>query len=124
LREAFREACRRHGFQLRRFPACLRLVKGRCEVHVRPGRGAGGLLIEIPIVRLGADRPVPEILASYLEERNKGHKGPGAFAVEPGFIWYRASVDPGESPEKAAGTALAMQETVERIGPKILNMLR
>ena len=116
------DAFRSRGFILRRFPGYLRLVRGRCEVHLRAEGDA--LVAEIPLARLGPDRPLPDVLLVYLRERNEGHKGPGLFLAEKGFIWYRAAVSVEGVPEETAALAAAMVEAVERLAPKVLNMLR
>lgn len=99
----------------------FRAVRERCEVLFR--RECGHIAMEIPVVRLGPDRPLTPPLSDYLTERNEARRGPGAFSVEGDMIWYKASVAGGD-PAAAAATALAMQATVEKIGPKILNILR
>lgn len=111
-------AFRQCGFALRQCPDYLKLTRGRCEIHVR--REPQGIGLAIPVVRLGADRQAAGPLESYLEERNRGHKGPGRFAVRDGLVWYEAKA--GANGDTAA-IALAMQETVERLGPRILNIL-
>jgi hypothetical protein len=117
-------ALRRKGFALRPFRGYLRLVRGLCEIHVRQrAPGEPGLVLEIPVARMGPDRRLTPVLSSYLDQRNLARKGPGTFLVEGDVIRYRAAV--GEmTPDAFAEVALAMQETVEKTGLKILNMLR
>lgn len=117
LEDTVLTALRQDGFALRQFPCYLRLVKGRCEIHVK--RQAQGFSLAIPIVRLGPDRPVTDELASYLADRNCGHKGPGLFQVKGGSVWYEAAA----SVQDLTEVALSMQKTVERLGPRILNIL-
>ncbi len=118
-------ALEKKGFALRPFTGYVRLVRGYCEIHLKPGIQADpGFVMEIPVLRLGPGRPLSPLVASYLEERNRTRKGPGTFTVHGDIIWYKAAADQDATPDALAGIALAMQETVERIGPKILNMLR
>ncbi|MGE5578619.1 MAG: hypothetical protein ACM3WU_01125 [Bacillota bacterium] len=121
----------------------FRAVRGHCEVHV--ARSGDRILLSIPVVRLGPERPVTERLTQYLDDRNASGKGPGVFQLDGDTVWYRAHRDldassPGNARDsgaaypnagndaaryaQVAATALAMQETVERLGPKILNLLR
>ena len=112
------------GFEAVSSPNGLKLVRGHCEVRVSRQAARDTLQLEIPVVRLIPERPLPPAALSYLEERNRAGKGPGRFEVEGKTVWYRATVEAGIAPESLALLALAMQETVERIGPKILNILR
>lgn len=111
-------AIRERGFACREFPDYLRLVRGHCEIHVaaRPDHFA----LCIPVVKLGPDRPVTSALKDYLEERNRGHKGPGLFQIGNGFVWYEATAP---RTGDVAAVALAMQQVVERLGPRVLNIL-
>ncbi len=97
-----------------------RAVRGHCEVHVDVAKDTVSL--GIPIARIGTDRPATPLIRDYLAGRNEAGKGPGLFSVEDDTIWYRASVEGGD-PATAAAVALAMQKVVEKIGPKILNIL-
>lgn len=123
LAEPLSAALRELGFRLA--PPAMganlpRAVRGHCEVHVDVGDDAVSL--GIPVARLGSDRPLTPLVMDYLTGRNEAGKGPGLLTAEDDGIWYRAWVGGGD-PTKAAAVALAMQKTVERIGPKILNIL-
>jgi hypothetical protein len=118
-------AFREKGFDTKLSPGYLRLVRGHCEVHVtQDSRGGSCFTMEIPVVRLGPDRHLSPVVASYLDDRNKAGTGPGRFAVDGDVIWYRATAEGEAAPDALALLVLRMQETVERTGPKILNMLR
>ncbi len=115
------QALRDKGFSLKAAPhGGIRAVRGRCEVHIRMEGRAFDL--RIPVVHLGPDRPFTDTLSKYLDDRNAAGKGPGTYALAEDTIWYSATSESG--PEAAARTAQAMQEAVEKTGPKILNMLR
>jgi hypothetical protein len=79
--------------------------------------------MQIPVVLLGLDRPLTSFISDYLAGRNEARKGPGTFVVEKDMVWYRASTLQSD-PSAIAATALAMQQAVEKTGPKILNLLR
>ncbi len=99
----------------------LRALRGHCEVHLQ-GQD-GGVSLSIPVVRLGPGRPATTLLSDYLSGRNKAGKGPGIFILEGDSVLYRALVPAGD-PDAVANTALAMQKTVEKLGPKVLNIIR
>lgn len=56
-----------------------------------------------------------------MTDRNTAHGGPGRFEIEGGMIWYRAFARPDDRPEAVAEGAVS---AVEKIGPKILNLLK
>lgn len=118
LRSAFSEM----GFDLRSCRGHLRLVRGRCEVQARV-TGDRDIAMSIPIVRLGPERPLSAALAAYLDDRNRTPTGPGVFVVEEDVVYYRAAANLRDGVDRIARVALAMQETVEHLGPKILNVL-
>ncbi len=96
-----------------------KVILGRCEIHIyrRPENYA----LEIPVVRLSRERGLPLKVQSYLEDRNEHHQGPGLFTVTKEIIWYRAVAD---NEEDLNDTMLACQNVVERLGPKILNLMK
>jgi len=103
--------------------SALRAVRGLCEIHFSVCEDR--IEMAIPVVRLGPDRPVTETLLKYLEGRNASAKGPGKFSVHGDTIWYRANLVRSDGwAEDAASMARSMQETVEKVGPKILNIIR
>mgnify|MGYP005841150523 FL=1 len=113
------------GFvEVRPSPRGLKAVRGHCEVHLSRDPTRGTWDLEIPVVRLSSRRPLSPEAASYLEDRNKSGKVRGAFAADGGFIWYRVCAESDASPASLARLAAEMQETVERLGPKILNLLK
>lgn len=110
---------RQKGFQVYEDTAHgLKLVKGHCEIHVRKTEKM--TVMEIPVVRISREQGTPFVLFKYLLERNGVMKCPGFFAVRDGCVWYRAILCCGQKPETVA---LRMQEIVEYLGPKILNLL-
>lgn len=112
-------AFRGYGFEVYETVTCgLKLVRGHCEIHVEVV--PGGVLMEIPVARLPRERKDTGPVFQYLLERNAQMKGPGFFGVRDGCIFYRTLWRSGES---VAEVARELQETVERLGPKILNLL-
>lgn len=111
------------GFEAASSAGRRRFVRGHCEVHVERSDG-GGVRLAIPVVRLGPERPKTPALAAYLEDRNARGEGPGRFETEGELIRYVADAVSAVRAEDLADLALAMQETVERTGPKVLNILR
>jgi hypothetical protein len=100
----------------------VKLVKGRCEIHL--SNSPNGLMMEIPVVRndrQDGQNELPKIVADYLSDRNSAHKGPGRFVFDGDIIWYRAFSGPKDEPQAVANGAC---NAVEKLGPKILNLLR
>lgn len=112
---SFQEA----GFQVFRKDGKTKLVKGRCEVHLSAVEGS--LMMAIPVVRIQRQGQLPARVTEYLTDRNTAHGGPGRFEIEGGMIWYRAFARPDDRPEAVAEGAVS---AVEKIGPKILNLLK
>ncbi|MGI6643709.1 MAG: hypothetical protein ACOX3V_06940 [Bacillota bacterium] len=96
-----------------------KMVRGRCEIHVYPKED--GYVLEIPIVRVVRQGGFPQRVQEYLLDRNIKHEGPGTFLVRDGIIWYRSEA---KAPHSLDETASRSVEVVERIGPKILNLLK
>ncbi len=96
-----------------------KMVRGRCEIHVY--RQNGGYVLEIPIVRVVRRDGLPQRVQEYLLDRNVGHGGPGTFLTRDRVIWYRSEVKDGQSLEEVVSLS---EKAVERIGPKILNLLK
>lgn len=106
------------GFEVVVCQGRMKAVRGLCQVHVC--HGEEGIALAIPVVRLRQSTGIPADLLEYLRDRNRRHKGPGQFQISRNMVWYCARAS-GE--DDLAKTALGAQETVERIGPKILNVL-
>ncbi len=96
-----------------------KMVLGRCEIHIH--RHPDHYVLEIPVVRLSPGRGLSPKVESYLEDRNIHHKGPGLFTVNQKIIWYRAITS---HQVDLYDTASACQNVVERLGPKILNLMK
>ncbi len=111
----FREA----GFRVHQRDGKAKLVKGRCEVHLSPVSRT--LDMRIPVVRIDRQGALPKRVTDYLSDRNGNHRGPGQFEIEGNMIWYRALLGPEDRPEDVATRACG---AVEKIGPKILNLLK
>ena len=112
------------GFEVRPSPRGIKAIRGHCEVHLSRDPIRGTWRLEIPVVRLSSRRPLSPEAASYLDDRNKSGKIRGAFAADSGLIWYRACAESDAQAASLARMAVEMQETVERLGPKILNLLK
>lgn len=112
------ESLRSHGFHVDATGGTVRLIKGHCEIHVH---GADhDLALTIPVARLFPGDKISGELERYLAERNEHHGGPGRFEVIDGYIIYRGQA----TLQDVCGVADQMVSAVERIGPKILRMLR
>jgi len=101
----------------------VKLVRGHCEVHIR--QEGESWIFEIPVVRLSQHKESPMALCRYLLERNGESKGPGFFGIREEMVWYRAAL-PADIAQNEPGlekTVLSMQEAVERLGPKVLNLM-
>ncbi|HAF66472.1 MAG: hypothetical protein WBL52_02460 [Bacillota bacterium] len=109
---------REQGFcVVRQEPDSMKVVRGRCEVHIRIVKD--GAVLEIPVMKFPGQKGASEALMSYLLERNGTMDGPGFFGFRDDCIYYRAFAGGLEGLEKLA---LKMQQTVEKLGPKVLNV--
>ncbi len=106
------------GFEVFSHQGRMKAVRGLCQVYVC--HGEKGISLAIPIVRLKQSAGIPRELLEYLQDRNLRHKGPGQFCIFQNMVWYWACAR-GE--DDLAKTALAAQETAEKAGPKVLNVL-
>jgi hypothetical protein len=113
---------RKAGFRVYAKDSQVKLVLGRCEVHlskISPDSRISDM--EIPVVRIDRQGELPKRVTDYLSDRNERGGGPGLFEIEGNMIWYRAVLGPEDSPEDVAAQAC---HAVEKIGPKILNLLK
>ncbi len=106
-------------FVVEQYPDGIRVVKGHCEIHVQ--KVPEGVALDVPVMALRGKKAPSEALMSYLLERNGAMNGPGFFAMKEGCIYYRAIAYCHESIEKLA---LHMQITIEKLGPKIVNVAK
>ena len=104
----------------------VKLVKAHCEIYARTSPEGQYFQFEIPVSRLEMARESPLALYRYLLDRNGAMPGPGYFAVRDGIIWYRLVLprEVQEHPLLTEKLLVKMVETVERLGPKILNLER
>jgi len=100
-------------------PDGIKVVKGHCEIHIRTVRE--GTALDLPVMRFRENRTPSETLLNYLLERNGSMNGPGFFAIREDCIYYRAIAGCHENIEQLA---LDMQQTVEKLGPKVINIAR
>ncbi|HHY69032.1 MAG TPA: hypothetical protein PLB36_01185 [Bacillota bacterium] len=95
----------------------LKLQKGHCEIHIK--RDDDRIVLEIPVIELFGNRKTSLPLMEYLLERNGQLKGPGFFGIRDNCVFYISVLFPQQAVEKVA---LQMQETVETLAPKIINV--
>ena len=100
-------------------PEAVKVVKGRCEIDIR--KAPEGVILDIPILSLRDKRTPSSVLMEYLLERNGAMNGPGFFAIKDGVVCYKGVCKQTEDIEALAS---GMQITVERLGPKIINVSR
>ncbi len=97
----------------------IKAVKGRCEIYIKQKPTA--TVLELPVIELCGKRNRSQPLMRYLLERNGAMNGPGFFAIKDGCIYYRSIV---YCSENISEVALKMQETIEQLGPKIINVAK
>jgi hypothetical protein len=96
----------------------VKAVRDNVEIHLQENEQ--DYFLKIPIAKVPS-WGLPPSLCEYLGERTLNHKGPGRFVAESRYIWYMVDNVPKDNlPE----IAVKMQETVEKIGPKILNQMK
>lgn len=98
---------------------CIKAVKGHCEIYIKQEPTA--TVLELPVIELFGRRDKSQPLMCYLLERNGAMNGPGFFAIIDGCIYYRSIV---YCSENISEVALKMQETIEQLGPKIINVAK
>ena len=109
---------REQGFcVVRQEPDSMKVVRGRCEVHIRIVKD--GAVLEIPVMKFPGQKGASEALMSHLLERNGTMDGPGFSGS--GTIAYITGRLP-EGLRASEKLALKMQQTVEKLGPKVLNV--
>lgn len=119
-KEVDKDAFRQVGFkQAKTGDDRFKFIRGCCEIYVNDCSKTG-ITIEIPVAKLPGYKEPSGLLYNYLLERNGTMKGPGYFCIRNETIWFRA-VLPGN--DNISAIALQMQETVERLGPRIMNLL-
>lgn len=104
------------GFRVIDGEDCFKAVRGFCQICI--SRKGDGLVLSIPVVKLEPGDP-PENLVGYLRDRNSHHKGPGKFRISRGTVFYECIAQNDD----AVTLCLEAQRTVEKLGPKILNVL-
>ncbi|HHX10154.1 MAG TPA: hypothetical protein GX729_02095 [Firmicutes bacterium] len=111
--------CQQGFCVVRQDPDAIKVVRGRCEIHIQKVKQ--GTVLEIPVMNFRGQKAPTKTLMGYLLERNGSMNGPGFFGFREGCIYYRAFAGGHESIEQLA---LQMQKTVEKLGPKVLNVAK
>ncbi len=99
-------------------PDCIKVVKGRCEIHIRKTKKY--IVLDLPVMTL-REKGASKMLLTYLLDRNGALDGPGFFAIQKNLIYYKAIAMCYDNIENLA---LDMQNCIEQIGPKILNVAK
>jgi len=113
-REAFEDS----GFSiLDECEGFLKVEKGHCEIYVKADDRR--ITLKLPVIELFGKRKTSLPLMEYLLKRNAEMNGPGFFGIEGDCVYYFAIVPICKQPEEIA---LEMQEIIERLAPKIINV--
>ncbi len=97
----------------------IKIEKGCCEISVRDCEGRA--TIELPVIKLWGKRGASLSLMDYLLRRNGEMGGPGFFGIKSDCVYYMSVVCSPENVEQRAGE---MQKTIEKLGPRIINMAK
>jgi hypothetical protein len=95
----------------------LKVEKGHCEIYVSAEDGK--TILQLPVIELFGKRKTSLPLMEYLLKRNAEMKGPGFFGIRDCCVYYIATLSACESAEQVA---LKMQETIEKLAPKLINV--
>ncbi len=97
----------------------IKIEKGCCEISVRACKGRATL--ELPVIKLWGKRETSLALMDYLLRRNGEMGGPGFFGIKGDCVYYMSVVYSTENVEQRA---VEMQKTIEKLGPRIINMAK
>ncbi|MGI6163089.1 MAG: hypothetical protein ACOYEQ_04055 [Bacillota bacterium] len=97
----------------------IKIEKGCCEISVRACDERA--ILELPVMKLWGRRETSLALMDYLLRRNGEMGGPGFFGIKGDCIYYMSVV---YNTEDVGQIAMEMQKTIEKLGPRIINMAK